>query len=299
MWCSHCRADVAAELSTDNRRLLCARCGTELGLAVGSVRPGSVHQRSAELQHDARELLARWKAEAAPRPPVSQPHTTPVPPAIPGEPGVTWRIDPPHRAGQPTPAAAELPAETFVEPVLPAAPAEPAEAEPPIPSIRMRRSRRRRRLHRVDRPSYVMPQDPAPVPHVELPPVEAPRQNWSVFAGQLCAYIGVGLSTCGTALVLWAYFGGPEFYAPSGWLLTTFGQMLLFLGVVMLVSGGMEQTQREVALGIERLGDRLLRVEFAHGPHELPGPHFDRKRPRPGQSLPESAELDDLPVASD
>ena len=32
MWCPSCRADVAAELSTDNRRMLCARCQTELGI---------------------------------------------------------------------------------------------------------------------------------------------------------------------------------------------------------------------------------------------------------------------------
>lgn len=106
------------------------------------------------------------------------------------------------------------------------------------------------------------------------------------------------MSTCGTALVLWAYFGGPEAYAPTGWLMTTFGQMMLFLGVITLVSGGMEQTQREVVYRIDQLGDRLLRMEFAHGPHELQGPHFGRRK---SLEHPEESGLTEFeaPVASD
>jgi hypothetical protein len=39
--------------------------------------------------------------------------------------------------------------------------------------------------------------------------------------------------------------------------------MLLFLGVVTLVSAGMEQTTHEVARRIETLGQRLVRIEQA------------------------------------
>ena len=86
--------------------------------------------------------------------------------------------------------------------------------------------------------------------------------------GQICAYFGIGLITCGTAVVLWAYFGGPMQFAPTGWLVTTVGQMFLFLGVVTLVSSGMEQTSAEVAARIDLLGQRLRRSERLHGEAE-------------------------------
>jgi len=37
--------------------------------------------------------------------------------------------------------------------------------------------------------------------------------------------------------------------------------MLLFLGVVTLVSGGMEQTTDEVARRIDQLGEKILHIE--------------------------------------
>ena len=75
-----------------------------------------------------------------------------------------------------------------------------------------------------------------------------PGRQESIF-GQLLAYLGVGLLTIGTALVVWGYFGGEavQAYQSTGWLVSTAGQMLLFLGVVTLVSGGMQQTTHEVA----------------------------------------------------
>ncbi|NDE18363.1 hypothetical protein EBZ80_25955, partial [bacterium] len=67
---------------------------------------------------------------------------------------------------------------------------------------------------------------------------------------------------------------GPAHYAATGWMLTTVGQMMLFLGVVTLISGGLEQTTAEVTRRIDRLGERLIHIEVAHGAHELRGPHF-------------------------
>jgi hypothetical protein len=289
MFCPRCRADVAAELSTDNRRLLCARCSTELGLANGLARPGTVHRRSAEIQHEARELLARWKAESAGGTSAAPTATTPAAnaesgdPSPPGDAAVNWRIDKSH-AGQPLPA-----------------PLPPAELPPPsdagssaaVGAPHLARRRRRRRANVSSKGGSIQQALALPV---ATPSRSSP--NWTILSGQLCAYGGVGLSTCGTALVLWAYFGGPEVYAPSGWLLTIFGQMLLFLGVIMLVSGGMEQTQREVVLRIEQLGDRLLRMEFAHGPHDLQGPHFGRQR-SPESHSESDVTACDAPVASD
>ncbi len=90
----------------------------------------------------------------------------------------------------------------------------------------------------------------------------------------MLAYAGVLALTVGAAFVLMGYFGGPRWqsYTPTGWLITTTGQMLLFLGVVTLVSGGMEQTTEEVARRIDRLGQRIIRIEWASQNHALKGP---------------------------
>lgn len=87
--------------------------------------------------------------------------------------------------------------------------------------------------------------------------------SWSSMAGQLLAYAGVLGMTAGACLVVWSYFGGPTHYAPMGWLLATAGQMLLFFGVVTLVSGGLEQTTEQVNKRIEQLGDHIIRIEQA------------------------------------
>ncbi len=104
--------------------------------------------------------------------------------------------------------------------------------------------------------------------------------NWGIVSGQVCAYLGVALLTCGTSLVLWSHFGGPVEHAPTGWLMTTAGQMLLFLGVVTLVSSGMEQTTDEVATRIQTLGEKILRLEIAQRESHLQAPHYARKRLR-------------------
>ena len=56
-------------------------------------------------------------------------------------------------------------------------------------------------------------------------------------------------------------------------LLATAGQMLLFLGVMTLISGGMEQTTHEVTQRIERLGDHIIRIERHTSEQALRGPH--------------------------
>lgn len=93
--------------------------------------------------------------------------------------------------------------------------------------------------------------------------------------GQLMAYAGVGVLTVGTVLVLWGYFGMVENYASTGWLLSTAGQMLLLLGIVTLISGGMQQTTHEVTERIEYLGGRMIRIEESTD-RILNGPHFHR-----------------------
>ena len=87
--------------------------------------------------------------------------------------------------------------------------------------------------------------------------------GWSSLAGQFLAYAGVLGMTAGASMVVWSHFGGPANYAPTGWLLATAGQMLLFFGVVTLVSGGLEQTTEQVNKRIEQLGDHIIRIEQA------------------------------------
>ncbi|MEW4489543.1 hypothetical protein AB1L42_15785 [Thalassoglobus sp. JC818] len=110
--------------------------------------------------------------------------------------------------------------------------------------------------------------------------------------GQLLAYAGVGILTLGSILVLWGYFGAIESYASTGWLLSTAGQMLLLLGLVTLISGGMEQTKTEVTEQIEYLGGRMIRIEESTE-QLLHGPHFVRHKeasPKNSQLHPKRAE---------
>ena len=105
-----------------------------------------------------------------------------------------------------------------------------------------------------------------------------PGRSESIW-GQVLAYAGVGLITVGTTLVLWSWFGKAPQYAPTGWLVCTVGQMLLFLGVTTLISGGMQQTSHEVTRRVEYLGDRILRFEQS-ADQILRGPHFNESRDR-------------------
>lgn len=106
--------------------------------------------------------------------------------------------------------------------------------------------------------------------------------------GHILSYVGILGLTAGTSFVIVGYFGGPPSYAPTGWLVSTVGQMLLFLGIVTLVSNGMEQSSEQVQNTVndrmdelsgrmETLGERLIRIESAESsgprrPHLLNRP---------------------------
>jgi len=96
--------------------------------------------------------------------------------------------------------------------------------------------------------------------------------NWLVLAGQWLSYLGVLGLTAGAALVVYGYFGGNVEMTPKGWMLTTAGQMLLLLGIVTLISGGLEQSNDEVNTRIELLGEQMLRFERDTKEHLLRGP---------------------------
>ena len=96
-------------------------------------------------------------------------------------------------------------------------------------------------------------------PHFEVTPPRRP--NLTSVTGQFLAYLGVLGLTIGTAMVIYGHFGGYSEYTPTGWLVTTVAQMLLFLGVINLVSGGIEQNNDDVSRRINTLGEQLLRIE--------------------------------------
>jgi hypothetical protein len=181
------------------------------------------------------------------------------------KPALNWRIDAAHQDAprQHTPAPAHPPAARphFEET------AYAAHEREPIAQV----ARRDDFAHEA-----------APRPHFALDsftqPSRKPGRQESVF-GQLLAYVGVGLLTIGTALVVWGYFGGPQVarYQSTGWLISTAGQMLLFLGVVTLVSGGMQQTTHEVSQRVEYLGNKMHRIEQSTE-ELLKGPYFAKAR---------------------
>lgn len=96
--------------------------------------------------------------------------------------------------------------------------------------------------------------------------------NWMVFAGQWLSYLGVLGLTAGAALIVYGYFGGSTEMVPKGWMLTTAGQMLLLLGIVTLISGGLDQANSEVNTRIQVLGEQMLRFERETKEQLLRGP---------------------------
>lgn len=249
MWCARCQADVAAEVSPDTRKVSCATCGTEI--------VNSITNRTESRTRQARALLERWSLER--------------------------ETSPANREESATVASA---AAAITEQPAPST----SETDPPFERPRDLPSLDDTRSHRIDAPhTSFATQEPAnqpekpPQPIAAVAPVSSSKPtktnaggkltNWASTAGQWLAYSGIlGLMT-GTCLVILGYFRGPESYAPTGWLITTAGQMLLFLGVVTLVSSGIEESSNTMTEQISRLDAKLLRIEQAtellRAPHSL------------------------------
>jgi hypothetical protein len=112
-------------------------------------------------------------------------------------------------------------------------------------------------------------------PHFQ---VTAPkRTNLTSMTGHVLAYLGVLGLTVGTAMVICGHFMGYSDYTPTGWLVTTVAQMMLFLGLINLVSGGMDQTNEDVSARINTLGEQLLRIEQVTE-EALRGPKISARR---------------------
>ncbi len=268
MWCAACRADVAAELSSDNRRMLCARCHSELGTAAGGLDRPATGPRLQDTERNARELLARWSTQHVLESPMAattsaSPAVTPTSELSPGR--IAHRLDGAHSSV--------------------AAPMVNVPANESSEEKRPERPRRRKKLQRP-RLAEISRDDASPKPNHDDLVRQAVQQpvarsaNWTTSIGQLCAYGGVAVLTLGTVMVLSGYFGGPAHYAPTGWLVAAVGQMLLFLGVVTLVSGGMEQTVDEVSWRIDHLASTINRLEQVIDAQQTQLKEFQRRELR-------------------
>lgn len=265
MWCANCQADVAAEVAADNRRVRCAHCGSEID-ALRSLR-------TTDKTREARQLLQRWSSGRTPGvaagslgggaasvpdapEPAAEDLQQPKDAAPLAETArAAARRDPPHAALHSPPHAATP------------APHRLQEARQSR-TVRLQGERPDVRRH----PEFVHREDAAhlslPSPHLgrgyRSPYAAGPHQkNWLSAFGQFLAYGGVLGLTVGTTLVLWGHFGDAQqaAYAPTGWLVATAGQMLLFLGVVTLVSTGIEQATEEMRRSTDSLSGRLQRLE--------------------------------------
>lgn len=130
-------------------------------------------------------------------------------------------------------------------------------------------------VHRTDPP----PQQTAPATHLNIQQLieerlehKSRKVDWMMMVGQWLAYLGVLAMTAGAAVIVFGYFGGAEGMTPRGWMLTTAGQMLLFLGIVTLISSGMERSSEEITDRIDLIGEQLFRLESEARKHFVKGP---------------------------
>ncbi len=314
MWCANCQDDVAAEISEDGQILKCTTCGESIRQVFApSLHPETKSARDLlkKWAEEQQQVVGDQQlgdqvtnSETSPSEDVSEPDKAPVE-AVRNEPGENqeekkpveddkqrpvFRIDAAHDSPhRPTPEKSLPPFDDgepvrenpLVNEVVEAANHETAahddvelsstEAQP-IPMFENRREHYSHSAHVQ-----------APPPHFDVAAASQHAKTRpgrsEVIWGQLMAYAGVGVLTVGTVLVLWGYFGMVEQYASTGWLLSTAGQMLLLLGIVTLVSGGMQQTTHEVTERIEYLGGRMIRIEQSTD-QLLKGPHIGKSRHR-------------------
>jgi|GEM_PF-5220702 len=252
MWCAICKKDVAAELlGGDDPR--CSYCGTTISPGL-SARPRTRTQK-------ARDLLEKW-SQPQPVVPTSAEasHSTPSEPNGKSTTGKesahlapesmpnaeteesAKRILPVFRFDQPHPnqALAKNELESDEEPNRDREPSNievektnSTETSPPA-----KLERRDLKFHSTHLEF--------PAPHFHIPNKsefleESTESSMTILAGYMLSYLGVlGLLT-GTVLVVIGYFKGPPNYMPMGWIINAFGQLLLYLGIVTLVSNKMDR----------------------------------------------------------
>lgn len=276
MWCAKCQSEVAVEARPNSQRLQCATCGSEIlpkmsgrsspippqnpaPVQPGNDVPGAVPP-PAGTGKNPHELLARWAGNQ-----MFDPYGPLVPPEPRQEGPRAPHIDPSKSKPETRPAAnSDQSARYRVDPAF-----TQGWSEVPAPHVstpQPRQGARSSKLSEREMPPGYHAHAPSQLrgPHFDPARMRGParKTNWAAVFGQTLAYIGAATLTGGAGMVLVGYLGGPPHYATTGWFTTTVGQMLLFLGVVTLVSAGMEQTTVEVAQRIDTLGEQLDRMEY-------------------------------------
>ncbi|MFK7778126.1 MAG: hypothetical protein QM501_08400 [Gimesia sp.] len=248
----NCQSDVAAEVSADSKRVHCAICSNDLGSTAAS--------RISDKTQEARELLARWSNREVldPYGPLTQSELRPK--------STSSLFDQSeNRQLEPKPRSFTKPEQKIEQPTAYQTPiAEEPSQENTYPADENNSETSMEQLESVSFQQSSVLQKQTEFQNVQtLIEEDDQRPNWLGLVGQLMAYGGVAVLTIGTTLVLWGYYGGPANYVSTGWLISTAGQMLLFLGVITLVSAGMEQASTSVSRRIDLLSQRILLFEKA------------------------------------
>ena len=273
MWCGRCQAIVAGQAGADGSQAFCATCGSDL-------IPPPV--RIPAKARDPRELLAKWAKEDA---------LDVLGPWISGVESTTRSAS--TSDGEREPVSSTLPGFSSSPATDPRTEAA-AVVSPDVGPVSQNDISERvvRIRHSAHRPADSGSPPLSDAARLTERLVRAIRSRRAVaVAGQLAAYGGVLALTSGALLLFAGHFSRLDNYIPMGWLAMICGQMLLFLGVVTLISSGMEQTTATVAQRIETLGQRLLRIEAAA---ELAGPHWPADRQGRGEEFPPDTAEQDL-----
>lgn len=281
MWCPACKADVAAELSADNRRMVCARCQTELGIAASAALQSSVSSATDGMERDARALLARWSTQNVIEAPSIRSSAFGTP-NLPGEAqSLAGRIsiDPERTNVAATRVTDEKPARSAITSSTLAAFTEFEERAAPTQSQPMHDHPEP--TERKSEPAIFSSPDLKSIPqrhpsghgysndvshhahHESTHHPQPPRSSVSAVVGQILAYLGVVVLTGGVVMAVFSFFGGPENMMPIGLLTAAGGQMVLFLGVVTLVSAGIERAASETIWRIDYLAEEVHHMGLA------------------------------------
>lgn len=278
MYCSCCKSDVAAKLDQDDRTLLCTHCGTEI---QANGRVNSLNDAT----RDAQSLLQRWADPQifdAPSEEIAQVKTDPtVDNSIDDLPIVELAEIQTEVKKTETPIVEELPetAQHFEEVLL-----ETSEI-PEQPINQESKSTETKIHHVIDEPefevrkSYVVERSDMQIlnrPILTSTAFEVQQSindrhsskfNWRRFIGQSLAYLGTGILSVGGAAIVWSFYDGPEHIVPAGWIMVFAGQLMLFLGLVTLITSGVKELRSDVVNRVDFIRSLLSRLD---PPAQLP-----------------------------
>ena len=333
MWCANCQADVAAEVTANEHRILCASCGSDLSNGTQTTITPQARQ--------AQQILDRWSHQSMSvpaSPAVSVSHSAeaslnpePIPDAaavsesnenLSPERVLDDAVSQPDQTDAPVgemadtaPAASaaveqiEVPISDEADQAKQAAPSQSIETQHvdrptnEESSSTTSDTQRESATLRFDAPHMAPPrsnhgsisepnvQRPArrvvaqpvvpdtPVSDrvaAEHPPLfnvrnfdaqleisrrQQRQAKWVASTAQFLTYCGIGGLTVGTSCVIWGYFGNVASYLPLGWLVLSFGQMLLFLGMVTMVSCSVEQSNTDLTRQLAEIQKHLARLQ--------------------------------------